>query len=126
SIRCPLIKRINRKAAEQLGIEIGGLLRQHFAGKRDATHLLDSRGIHEKGYVSALADPRYGLEGVALILNVLQVADRLFGNAQDPLDKNAVYLSHLQLPLSWRRPFQPLLDPLFFRAQQVRSLARTG
>src|SRR6266851_5714791 len=39
---------IHRDSAKQLGIKIRGLLRHHFAGRRDLHHLLDVAGIQQK------------------------------------------------------------------------------
>src|SRR5579863_9515809 len=43
-----LFQSIDRQAAQQLGIEIRGLLRQYLATKRDVTHLLHADRIHEE------------------------------------------------------------------------------
>src|SRR5579864_4745359 len=55
------VQRINRQAAEQLGIEVGGLLRQNFPGERDVTDLLDPDGIHQEYGIGATASFSYRL-----------------------------------------------------------------
>src|SRR6266853_1038488 len=47
-----LLQRINSKAAEQLGIEISGLLRQHLPGECDVAQLLHTNWTHQKRNIS--------------------------------------------------------------------------
>src|ERR1019366_4853744 len=46
-----LVQRINGETAQQLGIEIGGLLRHHFARERHFPQLLHGPGIGKEGDV---------------------------------------------------------------------------
>src|SRR5215470_20374794 len=71
-----LFEGINGQAAEELGIEISGFLRQDFAGKSYVPHLLHSYRIHEEGHVSiALPNHLHSFIGIADIGNVLLVAN---------------------------------------------------
>src|SRR5208283_559545 len=46
-----LLQRINREPAQQLGVEIGGLLGQHFSGKGDIANLFHAYRIHQERYL---------------------------------------------------------------------------
>src|ERR1700722_12624574 len=59
----PLIQRVHGQSTQQLGIEIGGLLRHHLAGKRYFLQLLQRNRIREEGNIG-LASP-YLLNGLA-------------------------------------------------------------
>ena len=62
------IQRIDRQTAEQLGEEVGGLLRHHVAGKGHFLELLHRNRIGEEGYIG-LAAPHLidGFSGIAQI-----------------------------------------------------------
>src|SRR5579859_1034213 len=80
-----LLQGINGHPAQELGIKISGLLGQDFAGESYVPDLLDAGRVHEKSDVGSLADLGNGFKSVAFILDMVLVADGLFGNAQDPL-----------------------------------------
>src|SRR5215470_4715641 len=67
-----LFEGINGQAAEELWVEIGGFLRQDFAGKSYVPHLLYSCRIHEEGHVG-IAHHFHRFISIADIRNVLLV-----------------------------------------------------
>ena len=95
-----VLQRIDGESAEQLGKEIGGFLRQHFATEGDVAHLLHAHGIHQERDVRALADFLDGFLGLAHILQVLLVADVLFGHAQCFFQHQFVQLDDVQFALA--------------------------
>src|SRR5580693_7884663 len=63
-------ERISSEPAEQLGIEVGGLLRHYLTGKGDIAHLFEVHRIHEECHIGiACAHFRGGL------LRAAQIAD---------------------------------------------------
>ena len=48
-----LIETVERQAAQELGVEVGGLLRQDFARQGHLGHLLDAYRIEQKADLSA-------------------------------------------------------------------------
>src|SRR5262245_33558340 len=97
-----LFQRIDSETAQELGIEVSGFLRQDITGEGDVAHLLDPGGVHEKGDVCALTNPGDRLEGVALILHMLLVADGFFRDSQNTLEHDAMQLHHVELALQRR------------------------
>jgi hypothetical protein len=86
-----LLQRVNREAAQQLGVEVGGLLRQDFAGEGDVTDLADAAGIHEECDVGAArADGGQSFRGVADVGKVSLFADGFFRQADDAFQQNFV------------------------------------
>src|SRR5579864_1792461 len=58
------VQGINRQAAEQLGIKIGGFLRQNFPSKSNVAYLLDAHGIHQENSIGATAGLLDGFPGI--------------------------------------------------------------
>src|SRR5215469_3401409 len=94
-----LLLNIKGEAAQQLGIEIGGLLRQHLAAKGNTADLLDSCRVHQKSDVSSLAHPGDGFEGIALVFHVILIADCLFRDSENPLQQELVQLNNVEFAL---------------------------
>jgi hypothetical protein len=46
-----LVQGVDGKAAEEFGVEVGGLLGKHFSGEGDVANLGDAARIHEEGEV---------------------------------------------------------------------------
>src|SRR5271163_2657684 len=46
-----LVQRINREAAQQLGVKIGGLLGHDFSSQRDFAHLIEAGRIHQERHL---------------------------------------------------------------------------
>src|SRR5882762_6924784 len=69
-----LFQRINSKTAEQLRIEIGGLLRQHLAGKSDVSYLFHANRIHQKSHVGfTTSHLSHGIASIADVPNILLI-----------------------------------------------------
>src|ERR1700756_252469 len=95
-----LIQRINRETAEKFGEEVGGLLRQHLAGKGDFPELIERDRIHQESRTGFAASHLFdGLCGVADISHMRLLADRLGRNPQQPLQHQSVKLNYVELPL---------------------------
>src|ERR1022692_4101765 len=70
-----LPQRIDGQAAQHLGIEIRGLLRQNFAGERDVAHLLHADRVHNERDVGAVSYFVNRFVSVAHIFQVLLIAN---------------------------------------------------
>src|SRR5215471_6088287 len=71
-----LVQRINRQTAEELGIEISGLLRHHLAREGDVAHLFCAYRVHQECDIGVTgAHTAKGLAGSAYIAEVLLVTD---------------------------------------------------
>src|SRR5229473_4891379 len=100
---------IHRDSAKQLGIEIGRLLRHHFAGRRDLHHLLDVAGIQQKRNLRA--STVNGIEcrqGFPFIRQVRFRRHRLRCDSQCRLQDSFVQQHHVQFALQRRNIGQEL------------------
>src|SRR5437762_13899847 len=92
-----LLQRINGHPAQKLGIKISGFLGQDFTGESDVSYLFNAGRVHQEGDVGSLSYLGNGFESITFILNVVLVADGLFGNAQDTLQQDFVQLNDIQI-----------------------------
>ena len=92
-----LVQRIGGQSTQQLGVEIGGLLRHYFPGKRDVANLRYWAWIHQECDIRcSLANLGQRLGGVAQVRKVLLVADRFFRELQHSLEQTPVQLHDIQ------------------------------
>src|ERR1035441_2428628 len=91
------LQRIDRETTQQLGVEIGGLLGQHFAGKGDVANLLHAHRIHQERdlHLSALY-LRERFRGLATIGNVLLIANGFLRDLQHAFQQALVQLHDVQ------------------------------
>src|SRR5690348_12868388 len=96
-----LVECVDRQAAEQLGIEIGGLLRHNVAGQRNVTKLIQRDGLDQEGNVGLtrlhLLD---GLRRLAEKVDVPELRDALLREAENLVQQDGVELDHIELRLA--------------------------
>src|SRR6266852_384841 len=100
---------IHRDSAKQLGIEIGRLLRHHFARRRDLHHLLDVAGVQQKRNLRPPAV--HGIQrrqGFPFIRQVGFRRHRLRRDSQRRLQDSLVQQHHVQFALQRRNIGQEL------------------
>src|SRR5208282_5844967 len=99
-----LLQRINREPAQQLGVEIGGLLGQHLAGKGDIANLFHAYRIYQERYLGlSVAHLQQRFRGFATIRNVLLIADGFPGNLQSAFQQALVQLNDVERLLAQRK-----------------------
>ena len=104
---CSLLQRVGYKPAEELRVKVGGLLRHHFAAKRDIAHLLHAHRVHDERHVRSLLHLADGFTCVAHVPQVFLVADVLFRQSERAFQHQLVQFHHVEsaLPLRYvRRP----------------------
>src|ERR1019366_2256926 len=79
-----LVQAINREYTQQLGVEIGGLLGKHLAGKSDSADLLHAHRIHQERHLDLPAlRLRQRFSGLATIRNVLLITNGFLRDLQN-------------------------------------------
>ncbi len=102
--RSVLFQRIDGQAAEQLGIEVRRLLREHFAGKSDVPNLRHSRRIHKKRQIGlATANRGHSFADIADIAHILLVADRLLRDSKHAFQQTLMKLHDVERLLAERK-----------------------
>src|SRR6185437_8279971 len=83
-----LIQRVDREAAEELGIEVGGLLWHHVASKRDIAELVEGDGLDEEGNIGlARMDHVLRFAGLANEFDVAELGDAFRREAEDAVEQ---------------------------------------
>ncbi len=126
-----LVEGVDGQSAEELGVEVGGLLGHDVAGKRDVVELLESDGPDEEGDVGVSGlNLGNGFLGVAEIADVFEVGDGLVGEAEKVLEHDAVELDDVELGLAIGDPgvkrLENDLDGFFFGGEEVGGVFGDG
>ena len=107
------IKGIDGKAAQELGVEVGGLLGHHVSGKGDLAQLIERDGIHEEGNVgAAFGDLLDRLAGIAEVAKVALLADRFGSDAEELIQHQRVKADDIELALARRQRLQRFVSSL--------------
>ena len=97
------IEGIDGEAAQELRVEVGGLLGHHVSGEGDLAELIERDGIHEEGDVgAAFGDLLDGFAGVADVAQVTLLADRLRSDAEELIENQRVQADDIELALAGR------------------------
>src|ERR1700745_2939446 len=124
----PLIQRIRREPAEELWVEIGGLLRHHFSGQCHLAHLLHRARIHQEGNVRGLLAGGFASNGrkrfrrFPHIRQILLIANRLLGKLQHAFQQNSMQLNYVERLLARRKPGKEFCCRRLRRMQQQGTI----
>ena len=96
-----LVKRIDGQAAEELGEEVGGLLRHHVAGEGYFPELLHGNWVGEEADVCfASANLLYGFGSVTEVAEVGLLADFFGIEAEKAVEDDGVQVAQVELALA--------------------------
>jgi len=99
----PLIQRVDCKPAQQLGVEIGRLLRHDVSGERDLLKLLERNRLNQKGDIRlARGDLIDGFRGFAQKSYISELCNPLLRKPKDAVEQNGMQLHNIQLRLPVR------------------------
>src|SRR5882762_1698753 len=94
---------VHGDSAQQLGIKVGGFLRQDFAGRGDAHHLLHGASVQQKSDLRCAAVHRLQCSrSFALVRKVLLGRDRLRRNTQCRLQDSFMEQQNVEFALQRR------------------------
>src|SRR5208337_1357841 len=103
-----VLQGINGEPAEQLGEEVGGFLRQHFAAEGDIADLFHACRVQQESCVGAIANRIDGFLGLSHILQMLLIADVFLRHAEDFCQDKFMKLNDVEGALLFRLPGERL------------------
>ena len=96
-----LVEGVDGEAAEELGVEVGGLLGHDVAGEGDVLELVEGDGLDEEGDVGfAFGDHGDGFVGFADVADAAEAGDGVLIEAEELVEDDAVELDDVELALA--------------------------
>jgi len=95
-----LVEGVDGQAAEEFGVEVGGLLGHDVAGEGDVFKLVEGDGLDEEGEVGGAGlDEGHGFGGVAEVADVTGGFDFIGAEAEQVVEEDSVEFGDLELAL---------------------------
>jgi hypothetical protein len=122
-----LVEGVDGEAAEELGVEVGGLLGHDVSCEGDIPELVERDGLDEECDVGvALGDHGDGLVGLADVTDAAEASDGLLVEAEELVEDDAVELDDVELALARGQVFEFGGDDVGLCGQQITAVDGDG